>query len=94
MCRKRKPHTLIGELDNMTKILFQYLQCTQLFLFVFEDGLWGYKPLRHARRYEFMVFLRNLYAALLGIELADGVAVSRLLQIELLGLVARKIHHI
>lgn len=71
----------------MSQILLQYLQGTELLLLVLADGLRRDHLLRHAGRDQHVVLLGDLYAGLLGVDLADAEAVAGLFEIELLGFV-------
>ena len=90
----RSRYTLICELYDMFDILAQYLQRPQFFLLIFSDWLLRYQLRRHARSDELIIVFCDLNPALFGVKLAYPHAVSRLLEIELLRLILRKLHHI
>ena len=56
--------------------------------------MWWNELLRHATGDEHIVFFGDLYAALLGVELADSYAIPHLLKVELLWLVASELNHV
>jgi hypothetical protein len=86
--------TLISQLTYLTQVLLKDLNCTQLLLFVLDDGLWWNHLLGYTRRNEYKVFLGDLHAALLGVELADSHALAHLTQLKLLGFVSGELYHV
>ena len=86
--------TLISQLANLTQVALQNVQRAELLLLVFDDGLRRDHLLGNARGDEDKILLGYLHAALLGVELADADALAHLAQLELLGLVARKLDHV
>jgi hypothetical protein len=75
---------LIRELYDLSKVTIHEIHDTKLFVLVLPDGLWWNELLRMSTCNENIVFLRDLHATLLCVELADSYPVASSLQIELL----------
>lgn len=86
--------TLVSQLADLAQVLLQNLNSSQLLLLVLYDGLGRNHLLGDSRRDEDKVLLADLDPALLGVELADADAFAHLAELELLGLVARKLDHV
>ena len=90
----RALHTLFRHLDNLIQVLLYQLKSSQFLLLIFLDRLRRDQLLRHTTIDEHVILLGDFHAALFGVELTDAQVIAHFLQIKLLRLVPREIHHV
>ena len=86
--------TLISKMHTTPQRLLQNFQRPQFLLLILSNGLRRDQFLRHPAPHQHKVFLADFHSTLLGVELAHLHPVPSLFKLELLRLVASKVHNI